>query len=93
MNASPFPGKDPYLEEPTRWPGVYTRLIALIADTLAPQLAPAFTVAVETVYARGVYAETLDYGEPVPPPPLSPEDAGWLQEQIAAWRQQRAGGS
>ncbi len=47
MSPSPFPGIDPYLEEPTRWPGVHTRLITLIADTLPPQLAPAFTVAIE----------------------------------------------
>lgn len=56
MNLSPFPGMDPYLEEPTRWPGVHTRLITLIADTLAPQLAPAFTVAIE----ERVYIATPD---------------------------------
>jgi len=224
MNVSPFPGMDLYLEEPTRWPGVHTRLITLIADTLAPQLAPACTVAieerlyvatpeeevreryleirdtrtqavittievvspankapgtegrtqflrkrrrimvsqthwieidllrvgerppeareradyyallrrgatgapyelwtatlrdrlpiiaiptrapvpdlpldvqslVETVYARGVYAEMLDYSEPAPAPPLSPEDTHWAREQIAAWRQRRVDGS
>ena len=47
ISSSPFPGMDSYLEEPARWPGVHTRLITLIADTLAPQLAPVFTVAIE----------------------------------------------
>src|SRR3954452_1208810 len=56
MSRSPFPGMDPYLEEPTRWPGIHTRLIALIADTLAPQLAPAFIVAIE----ERVYIATPD---------------------------------
>ena len=64
MHPSSFPGMDPYLEEPTRWPGVHTRLIALIADTLAPQLAPAFTVAIveplEAEEVRERYLEIRD---------------------------------
>ncbi len=47
MTPSPFPGMDPYLEEPTRWPGVHARLITIIADTLAPLVVPQFTVAIE----------------------------------------------
>ena len=47
MNLSPFPGMDTYLEEPGHGPGVHARLITLIADTLAPQLALAFTAAIE----------------------------------------------
>ena len=35
-SASPFPGMDPYLEQ--RWPGVHTRLITYLADTLSPRL-------------------------------------------------------
>ena len=31
---SPFPGMDPYLEEPRRWPDVHQRLIAYITDAL-----------------------------------------------------------
>lgn len=47
MTSTLFPGMDPYLEEPTRSFGVHTRLITIIADTLAPLVAPQFTVAIE----------------------------------------------
>ena len=42
---SPFPGMDPYLEAPTRWPGVHHHLLSAIAETLGDALAPAFIVA------------------------------------------------
>lgn len=32
--ASPFPGMDPFMEEPAIWPGVHSRLIIYLADTL-----------------------------------------------------------
>jgi hypothetical protein len=38
---------DPYLEHPGLWPDVHNRLIAAIADTLAPALAPRYHVRVE----------------------------------------------
>jgi len=41
---SPFPGMDPYLERPDRWSGVHTRLIAVIGEMLARQVAPRFFV-------------------------------------------------
>jgi hypothetical protein len=44
---SPFPGMDPYLEEPSRWGGVHSRLINAISDDLADQLAPHFFVEIE----------------------------------------------
>lgn len=44
---SPFPGMDPYLEHPTLWPEVHTRLIVALADTLGPVLRPRYRVAVE----------------------------------------------
>jgi hypothetical protein len=31
---SPFPGMDPYLEDPHRWPGVHVLLIAAYAELL-----------------------------------------------------------
>jgi Protein of unknown function (DUF4058) len=31
---SPFPGMDPYLEEPSQWPGVPQRLITYMADAM-----------------------------------------------------------
>src|SRR5713226_5891641 len=44
---SPFPGMDPYLEGRTIWPDVHHRLITAIGDALAPQVAPAYYVAIE----------------------------------------------
>ena len=45
---SPFPGMDPYLEQPTFWSSFHSRLIVAIADTLSPQLRPRYFVEVET---------------------------------------------
>lgn len=39
---SPFPGMDPYLEAPRRWPDVHQRLITYIADALQPDLRPRY---------------------------------------------------
>lgn len=44
---TPFPGMNPYLEQPALWPDVHNRLIATIADALAPQLRPRYYVAIE----------------------------------------------
>lgn len=44
---SPFPGMDPYLEHPTLWADVHDRLIAAIADELAPLLAPKYYVGLQ----------------------------------------------
>ena len=39
---SPFPGMNPYLEYPDRWPTVHNRLIVALADLLTPQLLPKY---------------------------------------------------
>ncbi len=44
---SPFPGMDPYLEEPALWAGVHHRLISSISDRLAAAVAPDYVVAIE----------------------------------------------
>lgn len=44
----PFPGMDPWLENPIIWPGFYNWLIAAIADDLAPKLAPRYFVGLES---------------------------------------------
>lgn len=45
---SPFPGMDPYLEDPARWSGVHHRLISVIGDDLlGPALSPRHVVGVE----------------------------------------------
>jgi Protein of unknown function (DUF4058) len=45
---SPFPGMNPYLEQPTFWSSFHTRLMVAIADTIAPQLRPNYYIEVET---------------------------------------------
>ena len=44
---SPFPGMDPYLEHPALWQEVHNRLVASLADELAPILAPRYFVGTE----------------------------------------------
>lgn len=47
----PFPGMDPYLEDPARWPDVHQRLITYIADALGPHLRPRYHARIgERVY-------------------------------------------
>ncbi len=51
---SPFPGMDPYLEDPSRWPDVHHGLIATMCRMLVGQLAPRYLVRVEErVYVSG----------------------------------------
>ncbi|GAB4230354.1 MAG: hypothetical protein Kow00121_59140 [Elainellaceae cyanobacterium] len=44
---NPFPGMNPYLEQPKLWHQVHNRLIVAIADDLTPQVAPQYLVAIE----------------------------------------------
>ncbi|HKI18636.1 MAG TPA: DUF4058 family protein [Isosphaeraceae bacterium] len=37
---SPFPGMDPYLENPDHWPGIHHNLISGIQGQLSAQLRP-----------------------------------------------------
>jgi len=53
---SPFPGMNPYLENPQVWPAVHHRLITAIADALVPQLLPKYLVDIE----KRVYQATED---------------------------------
>ena len=48
MMHSPFPGMDPYLEAPSIWPDVYTRLMTVIGEQLTPLLAPKYLAELET---------------------------------------------
>jgi hypothetical protein len=42
-----LPGMDPYLEHPALWPDVHNRLLAALADAIAPLVAPRYYVALE----------------------------------------------
>ncbi len=44
---TPFPGMDPYLEQPESWQGFHNSLIAALALDLAPRLRPRYYVATE----------------------------------------------
>jgi hypothetical protein len=44
---SPFPGMNPYLENPTLWSGVHHRLITAIANDLSPKIRPLYIAAIE----------------------------------------------
>lgn len=45
--SSPFPGMDPYLEDPAEWGDAHTRLINVISEYLADAVAPNFLVRIE----------------------------------------------
>lgn len=44
---SPFPGMDPFLEQPALWPGVHHRLITTLSDMLTERVWPAYFVQIE----------------------------------------------
>ena len=83
---SPFPGMNPYLENPELWPEVHSRLIVAIADALTPQLMPKYRAAIdqgvydisgdellEQIYDRAGYGMVIDYGQQ-PAPALDETD-------------------
>ena len=51
---SPFPGMNPYLDNPTLWSQVHTHLIVAIAEQMNPILRPKYRMSME----QRVYAET-----------------------------------
>ncbi|WP_019501275.1 DUF4058 family protein [Pseudanabaena sp. PCC 6802] len=44
---NPFPGMNPYLEQPDLWHQVHNRLIVAIADDLTPKIVPKYRVSIE----------------------------------------------
>ena len=57
---SPFPGMDPYLEQPAFWSSFHARLIVAIADAVAPQILPKYYIEVETrTYSEDEDSELL----------------------------------
>ena len=70
---SPFPGMDPYLEHPARWPGVHQRLMTYIADTLNIALPPHYVADIgERLYVvqpdRSIYPDVVISETSIPPP-------------------------
>ncbi len=62
---SPFPGMDPYLEDPAMWPDVHHRLITTIGDHIQANLSPAYR-AVITPYTSLESIEIAPVRHPVP---------------------------
>lgn len=60
----PFPGMNPYFEHPEIWPGVHLLLIAALAESLAPQLRPKYSVSVEVRMYETAGEQTLLVGIP-----------------------------
>ena len=51
--VSPFPGMNPYLENPTTWVNLHSRLIVAIANQLGPKVRPKYRVVVgESIYKQ-----------------------------------------
>lgn len=61
---SPFPGMNPYLEDPQLWPEVHSRLIVAIADRLNPQVMPKYRVAVERRVYEMIDGDSITVGIP-----------------------------
>jgi hypothetical protein len=51
---------DPYMENPDRWPGVHTLLVAKLAELLAPQIRGRYCISVE----ERAYLTVTDEGHP-----------------------------
>lgn len=87
---SPFPGMDPYLEEPGLWPDVHHELISVARDLLTASLRPKYLVRIdERVYV----SDDEDPGRSVIIPDMritEADDAGSVQE-LAGTSQQSAG--
>ncbi len=56
----PFPGMDPWLEDPDLWPDVHNSLIVSIRDALAPTVRPRYFVGIES---RTTILSGLDHDE------------------------------
>ncbi len=56
---SPFPGMDPYLEDPHFWQGVHTNLLIRICDDLQPQLYPRYVARAEERVVLGPLGESI----------------------------------
>jgi len=93
---SPFPGMDPYLENPSTWSDLHQRLITYIAETLQPQVRPKYIARigeqVELSSFRRAYipdvllirSAPLPYGEALAEGPLvadEPTTIAMLEEE------------
>ncbi len=84
---SPFPGMDPYLEEPGLWPDVHHELMSVMRELMMRRLRPKYHVRIEE---RVYISDENDPGREVIIPDLRIADAGrdeprgWTAEEMAA---------
>lgn len=67
---SPFPGMDPWLEDPARWPGVHQALITYLRDEMQPRLRPRYAATIgERIYVaahhRSIYPDVTIVQRPL----------------------------
>ena len=62
--SSPFPGMNPYLENPELWSEVHHRLITAIAIAIAPPIRPKYRVAIEKRTYLGDVEDSVLIGIP-----------------------------
>lgn len=70
---SPFPGMDPYLEHPARWPSLHHRMITYLSDALNGLLPPPYVADIdERLYVvqpeRSIYPDVVLIERPPPVP-------------------------
>lgn len=83
LPENPFPGMNPYLEDPEFWRGVHNRSIVHLGDTLARQLRPEYIVRVEQ---RVHLSEEPDASgqRPYRIPDITVLDPGWAAQRAVA---------
>ena len=80
LPANPFPGMNPYLENPGLWPDVHNSIIVGLRDFLAPRLQPEYVVRMQ----QRVYVTRTPGPDGGPPPSYRIPDAVVLTETAAA---------
>ena len=78
---SPFPGMDPYLEHPARWPGLHQRLVTYMSQALNAILPPQYAADIgERLYIvqpeRNIYPDVVVVERPTGTPPAAQGTAG-----------------
>ena len=63
---SPFPGMDPYLEDPAVWPGVHTNLIVAFQELLNQTIRPKYVARVEERVYMSADDEPEDESQRIP---------------------------
>jgi hypothetical protein len=66
------------------WPAFFDRPLPPIPVPLSkpdPDISLSLQPLIDTIWQRGRYGEEIDYTRPLVPP-LSPEEAGWLKQQL-----------